>query len=87
MPSVCVRPLVEQARNAADDVAELVVRQSPDEDAPVVVAIALGPLSQQRHEVARVPGDEDPSLLGSEGETSGSASAPRATSLARLSTS
>lgn len=30
--------------------------------------VALGPLSQQRREVPRVPRDEDPPLLGSEGQ-------------------
>jgi len=68
MPCGCAWPFVEQARNAADDLAELGVRHGPDEDAAVVVAVAFGPLPQQRDEVARVSADEDPSLPGSERE-------------------
>ena len=52
-------PLPEQPLDAADDRAELMVAERPDEDATGVFAPSLGPLAEDRREVAAVPGHED----------------------------
>lgn len=65
-PLLGARPVVEELGDAADDGAELVVVESPDEDAAGMVAAGFCPLPQQRSEVAGVSGHQDAGLLGSD---------------------
>lgn len=57
---------VEEPGDAADDGAELVVTEAPDEDAASVMAVGFGPLPQQWREVPGVSGHQDAGLLGGE---------------------
>lgn len=64
MPLLRIGTANEQPGYPLDDGAELVVGQGPDEDAAGVVPVCLGPLSQQRCEVASVACHQDAFLLG-----------------------
>ena len=67
-PRPLTRALLEQTRDLADDSPELVVAQRPDQDAACMRTTPLGPLPQDRREVAAVASDENAMLGGRERE-------------------
>lgn len=51
---------LEQPAHTLHDRAEVVVAERPDQNAPGVMTVGLSPLPQQRREVSRVTGDQNP---------------------------